>query len=64
MNTSQVCNGVPDCPWGEDELVCGELSQGLGTAKGVRRDKSHGKKFLRKMWGVDKNMQFICLFLV
>lgn len=27
VNTSQVCNGVPDCPRGEDELVCGEFSR-------------------------------------
>lgn len=26
VNMSQVCNGVPDCPRGEDELVCGEFS--------------------------------------
>lgn len=24
MNTSYVCNGFPDCPRGEDELLCGE----------------------------------------
>lgn len=27
VNTSQVCNGVPDCPRGDDELVCGEFSR-------------------------------------
>lgn len=26
VNTSQVCDGVPDCPRGDDELVCGEFS--------------------------------------
>lgn len=26
VNMSQVCNGVPDCPRGDDELVCGEFS--------------------------------------
>lgn len=24
---TKVCNGVPDCPRGDDELVCGEFSQ-------------------------------------
>lgn len=27
VNMSQVCNGVPDCPRGEDEAVCGESSR-------------------------------------
>lgn len=27
VNMSQVCNGVPDCPRGDDELVCGEFSE-------------------------------------
>lgn len=25
VNMLKVCNGIPDCPRGDDELVCGEL---------------------------------------
>ena len=28
VNASQVCDGAPDCPHGEDELLCGELLEG------------------------------------
>lgn len=27
VNTSRVCNGIPDCPRGEDELLCGESAK-------------------------------------
>lgn len=51
MNASQVCNGVPDCPRGEDELVCGEFSRAREkrqVRKVVRTDESRDKKFIQK----------------
>lgn len=45
VNMSQVCNGVPDCPWGEDELVCGEFSQALATPKVVSMLKCGQKRY-------------------
>lgn len=34
VNMSQVCNGIPDCPRAEDELVCGEFSYDKNNMKG------------------------------
>lgn len=48
VNTSQVCNGVPDCPWGEDELVCGEFPRVRGARRVAWRYESHDKKFISK----------------
>ena len=57
VNISQVCNGVPDCPRGDDELVCGEFSDNRGKKKvgmtvwmdGVRIRSNWLKKILQNV---------------